>query len=491
MQLATKNTIHDLIRYFPSIVVPSFFGFIAVAIYTRLLSPQEYGLYTLIFTTSLFLEILAFNWLNQSVLRYYERYKANEIQEFFSTCLFAFVSVAAITIFIVVSASLGLKHFFEARKTELLFYLPILVLCQSGSKLMLIFLRARRESTRYSFQLSTNSMIKLICSLIFIYVFDLSAEAILLGICISCAYVFCFEFTRFAKIWHPRLRSCNKDIFKKFLRYGLPLLGLAFVNLILSVSDRYLIEIIKDSSQVGIYSAAYKIAETGVYGFILFLMLASFPSLIEVFENHGEVKAKALMQDLLGIFILILVPVVSGIVILSKEIIGLVLGKAYHEAHLLLPFIASGIFFLGLCHYYGKSFELKEKTLILPIVYSVPALLNLVLNILLIPYLGTRAAAISTFASYFCCFLLLRVIGAKYIKWDYPWKTFVNAVLGSIVMCTIVRFLPDHRISWFSLFYKITIGFFAYTTIMLFCEKRILLLGLEILKRKNSRPAVL
>ena len=125
-------------------------------------------------------------------------------------------------------------------------------------------------------------------------------------------------------------------------------MGLAFVNLILSVSDRYLIEIIKDSAHVGIYSAAYKIAETGVFGIILFLMLASFPALIEVFENQGELKARALMRDLFGIFIIIMVPVVSCIVVLSVEIIEVALGKAYHEAHLILPFIAVGIFFLGL-----------------------------------------------------------------------------------------------------------------------------------------------
>jgi O-antigen/teichoic acid export membrane protein len=484
LQLATKNTIHDLIRYFPSVIVPSLFGFLAVAFYTRLLSPQEYGLYTLIFTTSLFVEILAFNWLNQSTLRYYERYKATGVHAFFSTCLLGFFMVAAITIFILSSASLGLKNFFEPRIRELIFYLPIIVLCQSGSKLMLIFLRARRESNRYSFQLSTNSVIKLICSLMFIYFLGLSAEAILLGICISGAYVFLSEFIRLARKWRPRLRNYNKNIFKKFAQYGLPLLGLAFVNLILSVSDRYLIEIITDSAHVGIYSAAYKIAETGVFGIILFLMLASFPALIEVFENQGELKARALMRDLFGIFIIIMVPVVSCIVVLSVEIIEVALGKAYHEAHLILPFIAVGIFFLGLCHYYGKSFELKEKTFVLPIVYSVPAGLNLILNILLIPYIGIKGAAISTLVAYFCCFILLRMAGAKYIKWDYPWKTFLAAVLASIIMGTIIHFLPDHTIKWFSLVYKISIGFFVYTTIIMIWDKRILLSGFDILKRK-------
>jgi O-antigen/teichoic acid export membrane protein len=487
LQLATKNTIQDLIRYFPSVIVPSLVGFLAVAIYTRLLSPREYGLYTLVFTTSLFIEILAFNWLNQSTLRYYERYKTTTAQGFFSTCVSGFFAVAAFTIFILFSATYGLNNFFEPRLRELVVYLPILVLCQSGSKLMLVFLRARRESNRYSVQLSSNSVIRLICSLLFIYFWGLSAEALLLGICISGAYVFFSEFIRLTRKWRPRLRHCNKNIFKKFAQFGLPLLGLTFVNLILSVSDRYIIEIMKDSAHVGIYSAAYKIAETGVFGIILFLMLASFPALIEVFENHGESKAKGLMRDLFGIFVIVMVPIVSCIVVLSVDIIEVALGEAYHEAHLILPFIAVGIFFLGLCHYYGKSFELREKTFVLPIVYSVPATLNLILNILLIPHMGIQGAAISTLTAYFCCFILLRIVGAKYIKWEYPWKTFFVAILASSIMSTIVYFLPNHPIKWFSLLYKIIVGFLFYTVTIMIWDKRILFSAFDIIKRK--RPA--
>jgi O-antigen/teichoic acid export membrane protein len=322
----------------------------------------------------------------------------------------------------------------------------------------------------------------------FIYFWGMSAEAILLGICISGAYVFLCEFIRLARRWRPRLRNYNKDIFKKFAKFGLPLLGLTFVNLILAVSDRYLIEIIKDSAHVGIYSAAYKVAETGVFGIILFLMLASFPALIEVFENQGELKAKALMRDLFSIFVIVMVPIVSCIIVLSAEIIEVALGKAYYEGHVILPFIAVGIFFLGLCHYYGKSFELREKTFVLPIVYSVPAALNLVLNILLIPYIGIKGAAISTLVAYFCCFILLRIVGAKYIKWDYPWKTFLAAVLSSTIMGVILYFLPDHPTKWWSLIYKISIGFLVYTTMIMIWDKSVLLSGFEIIKRKSSSP---
>ncbi len=485
MQQSTKNTVYDLIRYIPSVIVPTVLGFIAVALYTRLLSPEEYGLYALIFTTSLFIEIIAFHWLNQSTLRYYERFKGDELKEFYSTSFFAFLLVAFMTTAALVLILSLLCHLFDPRKQQLLYYLPLVVLSQSGAKFMLVILRAKRDSLRYTIQISLNSIIKLICGLIFIYVLGRSAEAILLGISIAGIYVFLFESLRLVKLWYLKFQFFRKTIFKKYARYGFPLVGLAFANLILAVSDRYVIELIKDSSHVGIYAAGYKIAETGVLGIILFLSLASFPALITTYENKGELKAKALMQDLLSIFIILLVPAVAGITILSEDIIKVMLGEAYREAYLILPWIAAGIFFLGLCPYYSKSFELKEKTIALPLLYAGPALLNILLNVLLIPLIGIQGAAISTFTAYFGCLVALRITGSKYIKWRFPWKTCLKAVFASLIMCVVVYFLPGQKINWLSLIYKITIGCCVYVTLMMIFEKRIFISGYELFKTKT------
>jgi len=479
-----KKTIYHLIRYIPSIVIPSFFGFIAVAVYTRLLSPQEYGYYALAFSTSLSLEILTLNWLNQSILRYYERYRNNDIQRFYSTSLFGFYIIGIATSILIVIALYVFDDISELRLRSVLLYLPLIYFCQSGCKLMLVFLRAMRKSSRYSFYLSVNAVLKLLGSLVFIYCLNLKAEGILIGFALAGALIFFWESLRLAKQWHPRWRYLNASILKRLAKYGTPLLGLAVVNLILSVSDRYLIEILKDSSQVGIYSAGYRIAETGVFGFVLFLNLAAFPVLITVFENEGESQSKKLMRELLGFYVILLLPIVTGISLLSEEIITVMLGKDYRAAHSLLPWISCGIFFMGLDLYYAKSFELKEKTLAIPLIYSAPAFLNIVLNIYLIPLLGIRGAAISTCISYFCCLLLLAVTGRKMIRWQFPWMTALKTGFASFIMGWTILMLPDMAVAWKSLIVKVFLGSIIYLFCIVLMEAKLVLSAASLFKGK-------
>ena len=203
---------------------------------------------------------------------------------------------------------------------------------------------------------------------------------------------------------------------------------MALISLIISASDRYLIKIILDASQVGIYAAGYKIAETGITGMVLFLSLASFPALIAAYENQGETHARDLMKDLFRIYMVLMMPATVGIFLLSEQIAQVVVGQQYLACYLVLPWIAAGKFFAGLGIYYNKSFELKEKTIILPLLYTGPAILNIVLNILLIGPLGIRGAAVATFLSYQACLAVARMAGAKYLSWEFPWPTAFKSI---------------------------------------------------------------
>ncbi len=486
MQLSTKNMLHDLIRYIPSIVFPSLLGFIAVAAYTRLLSPEEYGLYTLIFTTSLFIDIIFFNWLNRSILRYYERYKNLNIKEFYSTCLSAFFLVSAVIITLISLLTLIGGDLFDSRKKELLYYLVLVVFFQSGCKLMLIFQRAMKKSTRYSIHQSINAALKLLIGLFFIYFLKLKSEALLLGISIAGAYVFFYEFIRLAKKWQPRSRRFNISIFTTFTRYGFPLVGLALINLTLAASDRYIIEIFMGSTQVGIYSAGYKIAETSITGIVFFLSLAFFPSIFSTYENDGERETKLLMKDLLSIFIIVLVPAVAGITILARNIIAVMLGAEFQNSYVVLGWIAAGKFFGGLFPYYTKSFELKEKTIYLPFILLGPAILNIILNVLLIPYIGILGAAISTFVSYLACLILVSAFGSKFIKWIFPWSVLLKSVLASSFMLIVIQYLPDFNIHWITLLFIVFWGAVLYLFLISVFEKKVIKDGFHILKSRSA-----
>ncbi|MEW6380234.1 MAG: polysaccharide biosynthesis C-terminal domain-containing protein [bacterium] len=491
MRQSTKSTFSDLIRYIPSVVIPSFLGFIGVTLYTRLLSPDEYGLYSLIFTTVIFVETFSFSWLDQSSLRYYERYKKDNVQTYFSSCLSGFLSIASGVSIAWLVILRVFANYFDLRFWKLLFLGPVVIFFDSGSNLMYTLLRAQRESLRYSFQKSIDALIRLLCGVGLIYFFGFGAEGILLGITAAGAFVFTIELFRLSKSWRPHLRYCNRDILKSFALYGLPIVGFAGGNIILSSSDRYFINFFHGPSAVGVYSAGYRFTETSVFLFISFLMLASFPVLIKTFEQEGELETKALMKDLLSCFLVLMLPIVFGISTLSRDIVKVVMGGKYLDAYLIIPWVSAGIFFEGLGLYFNKSFELKEKNLKLLYLLIVASLVNILLNFLLIPSLGNKGAGVATCAAYFVSLLLSVKFGRKLIAWEFPWGIGSRAIIACCIMSLVIYFLPGLKWNALSLVYKICIGFFVYVFSISILERRILMLANTLIPRKMRTRRVM
>jgi O-antigen/teichoic acid export membrane protein len=485
MQLSTQNALADMLRYIPAIAIPSVMGVVSISVFTRLLSPYEYGLYILVFTAALFVETLGFSWLNQSTLRYFQRYGDKSPVEFFSTSIFGFLALILVVAFAAFCVLFLLRNYSYHKLWKLALLGPLLLFAQSGYQLTLTLLRAQRESWRYSLQASGNAILRFLCALALISFFAMKAEAILLGMSCAGGFVFLLEIVRLCKRFQISIHRLSLRLFRTFARYGFPLVGLAAANMILSASDRYLIEYFSDSAQVGIYSAGYRIAETSVYLFVSFLLLAAFPALIEVFEKQGEDRTRELMKDLLSIFLLLIVPVVFGISALSEEITEVLLGKLYFQAHIVLPWVSVGIFFMGLSMYFNKSFELKERTIIVLSILAVASCLNIALNLMLIPALGILGAAVATCLSYFCSLSLSIIVGSRFIRWAFPWRIALKTILGSILMVAIIIMLPQLRLHWASLVFKIGAGFGAYVFFIAIFEKRLLSLTYQTVGKRS------
>ena len=83
-----KSVLNDIINYVPSKVIPAIVGLLILAIFTRKLTPEQYGNYELVITTvNIFYSILI-SWIHQSSLRFYKKYELdNKINVFLSTSL--------------------------------------------------------------------------------------------------------------------------------------------------------------------------------------------------------------------------------------------------------------------------------------------------------------------------------------------------------------------------------------------------------------------
>lgn len=486
MNNTLRETTLELFRYIPSALVPSMMGVVSVAVFTRLLSPEEYGLYIMVVTTAMFVSTFVFSWIHQSTLRYYARYSSNKLDHLLATSLFSFITMSVLMLFSWYLIQAFLPKMLGQRLWQLLLLGPLVVFAQSGFSLVQTLQRARRESMRYSFHASGNSVFRFVFAAGMIILLDMKAEALLLAIIISGLPVLVAEVLRLKRECSFSHHHFSQPLLKQLSHYGLPLIGIACSSMILSSSDRYVIEYFCGSSQVGIYSAGYKIAESSIILFVYFLMTVSFPSLIDSYEKAGINEAVKLMKYYLSIYVIILIPVVFGISFLRREITSVLFHKSFYDSNAVLPWVLSGVFFMGMSMFFNKGFELKEKTRALFLLIGSSAVLNIVLNLVFVPFWGIVGAAVSTSLAYLVGLIASILFGRRLINWEFPVVTLFKAMVSGTGMCAAMCLVPEIHSPSLALMVKISTGFFSYFAIISVLEKQTVVRGIRLLKRRMS-----
>jgi O-antigen/teichoic acid export membrane protein len=268
---------------------------------------------------------------------------------------------------------------------------------------------------------------------------------------------------------------------RAFARYGLPLIAVAAGELILSISDRYMIGYFLGAEAVGIYSAGYNIASVAISFLFLPLLFAGFPMVLQAYENGDTERVMLIFRDFLGVYFLVLLPATAGVAFLSHDIAQVALGGEFHEAGFVMPWVAFGVMSLGLSWGFLWPLQLKKTTN--RMFYSVIAasFLNIGANLILIPYFGITGAAISTFIAYFSFVVFSFMLSRKVFNWRFPLQSFAKAVAASAGMCLILILIwPGISTSVPALLVKIAIGTIVYIMLILILGERLAYRGLAI-----------
>ena len=474
-----KKIIKDAHYYALAKLILGFLGFLAVVIYTRLLNPKEYGLYILAITAISIITSMCFEWLNKSILRFFEKYKQNQcLPKFISTVTY---SLIGIVIIVLVLWYLGVNFFRNHLDSDLVILLNIgglVILTQAGYTLVLSLRQVAQESSKYAIRSILNAIVKLTIAICFLCFFRIGPKGILLGMVISAGSIFIWDI--FSLYHKYQVKACcfSKKLLKNLLAYGLPLIGLSVGSYILAAADRYMIEYFLTTDDVGIYSAGYNLSSTIIQLPIVILLLAAYPVIVETFEKEKEKETILLLNKIIAIYFIFLVPIIFGIAVLSKNITAILLGKGFQRSYIILPWISIGVFCFGLIQYLYKPFELKQKTKILSLLAICAAVINIVLNLFFIPKFGTLGAAYTTLISYVTYLFSTWFLSRKIFAWSFPWQTIVRTFLASTGMYLILHFIVSiHPVSKVFLIIDILIGIACYFSTLLILKEKITIQG--------------
>lgn len=437
--------------------VPGLLNFLAIAIYTRLLSPSDYGIYALVVVWVGLVNVVCFQWIRLSLLRFFPA-NLNDPRRLLSTLLLAYTSVASLTGVAGVAVWFAVAD--ESLRTLVLIAVP-LVWVQAGFELSLELMRSQLNPLRYGMMAGVRAVIALGLGVLLI-TWGFGAFGPLLAMLVG---MLAAVVALGASLWRGARPSLAllPDL-KPLLSYGLPLTATFALGFVVSSSDRLLLAALVNNEAVGIYTAGYDLVSHVINLLLVTVNLAGYPLVVRALEQRGREAAREQLDRNGGLLLLIGIPVTLGFIVLAPQIVALMLGEAFRAgATQLVPWVALAVFMSCIrAFHFDLAFQLSEKTLYQVWINGGAALVNVALNLLLIPAFGLMGAAYATVVAYGVALALSMLLGRPLFAISLVTRDNLKVLLCGAIMVACLWPLREASGTW-ALVEQVLLGAAVYS----------------------------
>ncbi len=226
--------------------------------------------------------------------------------------------------------------------------------------------------------------------------------------------------------WFPIKFEWKKAI--DALKFGYPLAFASIFWWLLHWTDRFVLRMFTNFTEIGLYSAAFKIISI-MNVFTSGFSTLWYPFAYEQYEknpHNDQIFSKSFNYVSLISFSL-------GLLVLSfKDVIFLLFAKSYRSAASMSPFLLLSPVLTTAGIISARGIDFSKKTYWFIISNASAAIFNLIGNFVLVPLLGARGAALSTGLSFIILVVIETVASSKLYPVTYNLKSFC---ISTIVFC--------------------------------------------------------
>jgi len=427
-------------------ILISLSSIILVPVLSKNLSIQDYGVWGLFIATVSFIPLLVNLGLPYSMLRFLavEGDKKVITEEFYSIT-FILLIIGLFTTFILFLFSKQIASVLFNGNTNVSIILAVTVFVSIMISSLFTYFRTFQQMKIFSALSLTQTYLMVLLAVIFIQ-WGYKITGILFGyflvqiVVAMAALIFIIHQINF-KI--PKFKKI-----REYLSFGVPTVPSNLSTWLVDLSDRYVIGILLGTAFVGYYSPGYTL------GNIIAMFMAPFtfllpPLLSSYYDQNKMDEVKLHLEYSLKYFLLISIPAVFGLSLLSKPLLTLLsTAEIAQNGYLITPFVAISACLVGIYGIISQILALEKKTKIIGTMWIIAAIINVILNILLVPHFGIVAAAITTLTAYaFTCMVAL-FYSNKYIKIHFEMRFILKALFASIVMSAVIIFIKPVSVVW-------------------------------------------
>ncbi|MCD4794187.1 MAG: oligosaccharide flippase family protein [Bacteroidales bacterium] len=474
--MSTRKVFKNSIIYSGITILQKATTFLLLPVFTAYLSTTGMGVVGLVLPIISILAIFYTFSLHAAGKRFYFEYANNpdDVGRLFGT-IFLFVIILGFTI----SFLIILFNFFfpiiEIKGVSFYPFLFLAVLTAFFSSVYLIYqqyLQTLQEGVKFGINTSVFFIINISVTLVLLVKFELGVLSIVIAI--ATANFALFLYTLY-KNKNFLAYGISKRMLNSSLHYSVPLIPHALSSWIQTMADRFLLNSMINTSSVGIYTVGFQ------FGNIINIISSAINQAFVpwFFQNLKKGNKKDILKfsELIVIIISYICLILS---LFGEEAVGIMTSVNFHEGWKIIPFIGFAYVFHCLYYFFSATLFYKlGKTKLIPIISISGAVINIILNLLLIPKYMIIGAAIASLISNIVTSIIALIMSNRSEVITFNWKKMYSI---------IILFFSISLLSFIELYYLIILKVvivLIITIVLYFYYKSDILKFAAIFKKKK------
>jgi O-antigen/teichoic acid export membrane protein len=431
-----KQFFRDSVIYGIGIIIPRGIAFLLLPLYTRVLSPSDYGIIDIVAIVTNLINLTVALEISQGVARFYcETDSQLEKTRYASTSLIFTVFMYTFFAYIALAFPNQMSNWIlgSAEKIDII-KVAVFSIWING-----IFY-ALQNQLRWSLKPKACALTSFICSIATISVtflciihWEMGVIGVFWGITWGnlIGSIIALYYAR-----HDIRAVFDWEKLFIMLKFSIPLVPSSVGVFFALYIDRIAIKELLTFTDLGIYGVSYRI------GSVVGLLTAGFQSALTplIYTYFREPDTPQNLARIFRYFMTGALIVLLSVSVFAYEILALLTTPEYYGAAQVIPILVPAILLSGM-YIFAPGLGIGKKTKTIAIINIIAAGLNTSLNFILIPNLGICGSALATMLSALIVFSLYIYYGQKYYQIPYEWNKVVKGTFVVSFFVGLAQFI--------------------------------------------------
>lgn len=417
-----KNTLILSIGSF----LPKFTGLVTIPIITGFLTKVEYGTYDLITTlVALLLPVVTLQ-IQSAAFRFLIDCRDNE-EEKKKVISNIYLFIVPISLFALAILYLVLYKIDTQIRILIALYFFVDIFLSATQQII----RGLSNNKLFSISSVIQSIGNMILVVLTVLIGGQGLRGVLISYITATSIGILFLFLRGKIINEIDFRLHSSTTIKRMLGYSWPMIPNTLSNWVLSASDRLVLTAFMGLEAVAIYGAANKIP--ALLGIVQGTFAFAWQENASLALSDDDVEKY--YSNMFDRIFCIVAGIMSLLIGATPVLFSIFIQGDYSEAYSQLPILTMGVFFSTISAFMGGIYVAHKRTKNVGITTMIAALINLLIDFMLVRKIGIYAASISTLVSYALLTIYRMYDVKKFQKINYKNKKIVTILIALCAMC--------------------------------------------------------